>query len=200
VSKYRAFFLVCGLLSVCLIGWEAYSITTHPVFVGNVDPGGFQPRGISNMPDKAMEGAIIEATRVMKSNYHSYHVYRWWSRCADWIGFFLTAAITVIVGSTGRTLQPSATPPAGLPVGTVPVNATDLGRKWVQCIGVMAALASVLIAVSSRVAGASQERLDGAEKLRGAITNSRIAYAGAATAAEAQKIVDDLVAETEKQR
>lgn len=57
-----------------------------------------------------------------------------------------------------------------------------------------------MIAVSSRVATVSQERLDRAEKLRGLISSSRFKYAGVATPEEGQMIVDDLIPEVEKYR
>jgi hypothetical protein len=194
------FFVLGGLLGVCLGGWVVYSFAMHPLSVEIAESSGPEPRGgVPGMPDQEMQAAVAKATNAMKSNYQSSHLYRWRSRCADWVAFFLTATITVIVGATGRNLQAPTPPPSNLPVGAVPPDAADLGRKWVRRIGVMAALASVMITVSSRVTGVSQERLERAEKLRGKITESRVAYAGATTPAEAQKIVDDLVAETVKQ-
>jgi hypothetical protein len=195
-----AFGLLGFVLLAGLVAWVGYTLVTEPLAPRVPEPGG--PRamgGNPGMPDGAMEAALADATRVMKSNYRSSHGYRWWSRCADWLGFLLTATITVIVGSTGQTLQ--GTPPGAPgppPPGAVPAAAADLGRRWVRRIGVMAALASVMIAVSSRVAGVSQERLDRAEKLRGLIASSRVEYAGAGTPAEGQKVIDDIVAETAK--
>ena len=186
----------------CLVVWIGYSLATYPLSPQVPEPGGPKVRGGNPaMPDKAMEAALADATAVMKSNYQSSHSYRWWSRCADWVGFLLTAAITVIVGSTGQVLQGTPPgPPGPLPPGTVPSQAAALGRKWVRYIGVMAALASVMIAVSSRVATVSQERLDRAEKLRGSISSSRSKYAGVATPEEGQIVVDDLIPEVEKYR
>jgi hypothetical protein len=191
-----------GLLGVALlaglVAWVGYTLVTEPLAPQVPEPVGPRPMGVNpGMPDRAMEAALADATRVMKSNYRSSHSYRWWSRCADWLGFLLTAAITVIVGSTGQTLQGTPTgAPGPLPPGTVPAAAADLGRRWVRRIGVMAALASVMIAVSGRVATVSQERLDRAEKLRALIFSSREKYIGAGSPAEGQKVVDDLVADT----
>ena len=197
---------IFGLIGLVLLGglvvWIGYSLATYPLSPQVPEPGGPRVMGVNPaMPDKAMEAALADATAVMKSDYQSSHGYRWWSRCADWVGFLLTAAITVIVGSTGQVLQgtPPA-PPGPLPPGTVPSEAAALGRKWVRWIGVMAALASVVIAVSSRVATVSQERLDRAEKLRELISSSRVNYAGAGTPSEGQNVIANLIAQTEKYR
>jgi hypothetical protein len=199
----RPSFRLLGLVLLAgLVVWVVYALATVPLSPQVPEPGGPRVMGVTpSMPDKAMEAALADATAVMKSDYQSSHGYRWWSRCADWVGFLLTAAITVIVGSTGQVLQgtPPA-PPGPLAPGTVPSEAAALGRKWVRWIGVMAALASVMIGISSRVATVSQERLDRAEKLRELISSSRFKYAGAATPVEGQMVVDDLISEVEKYR
>ena len=199
----RSIFLLIGLVLLGgLVVWIGYSLATYPLSPQVPEPGGPKVMGGNPaMPDKAMEAARADATAVMKSDYQSSHGYRWWSRCADWVGYLLTAAITVIVGSTGQV--PQGTPPAPpgpLPPGTVPSEAAALGRKWVRRIGVMAALSSVMIGISSRVATVSQERLDRAEKLRELISSSNIKYAGAATPVEGQMVVDDLISAVEKYR
>src|SRR5512135_3697596 len=199
----RSFFGLLGLVLLAgLVVWVVYSLATVPLSPQVPEPGGPRVKSLNPaMPDKAMEAALADATAVMKSDYRRSHGYRWWSQCADWVGFLLTAATTVIVGSTGRVLQgtPPA-PPGPLPPGTVPSEAAALGRKWVRWIGVMAALASVMIAVSSRIATVSQERQYRAEKLLKLISSSRVDYAGAGTPAEGQDVIDNLIAETEKYR
>jgi hypothetical protein len=197
------FFGVVGLLLLgVLVLWVCYSLATQPFSAVIPEPGGPRVMGADpTMPNKAWEDALADATAVMKAKYQRSHTYRWCSRFADWIGFLLTAAITVVVGSTGQVLQGAApVPPGPVPPGTVPPAAAALGRRWVHRIGVMAALASVMIGVTSRVAAVSQERLDQAEKVSEAITKSHVDWAGAATPADGQKVVDYLISETAKYR
>jgi hypothetical protein len=133
----------------------------------------------------------------MVAKYRGSHRFRWLGRCADWTAFLLTAAITVIAGATGQLVKAGEDPVAR---GLEAAESGALGakQKWVRWIGVMAALASVMIAVSSRFGAVSQEEMDRGEKLRELITTSRVTYAGAATPAEGQKVVDSLVAGTAK--
>jgi hypothetical protein len=149
-----------------------------------------------SLPNKAMEEAVAKAKQVMQHQYQSSHSYRWWSRTADWMAFFLTAAITVIVGTTGQVLQGSG--PAQPPPALTPEAAAALGRKWMRWIGLMAAVASVMLAVSGRLGAMSQERMDRGEKLREQIVASRVAYSVVANPVEGQKVVDNLEAETAK--
>jgi hypothetical protein len=149
------------------------------------------------MPDKPMEEAVNGAQRRMVAKYRGSHRFRWLGRCADWLAFLLTATITVIVGATGQLVK-AGEDPAARGLEAAESGALGAKQKWVRWIGVMAALAAVMIAVSSRFGAVSQEEMDRGEKLRELITTSRVTYAGAATPAEGQKVVDSLVAGTEQ--
>jgi Na+/proline symporter len=146
-----------------------------------------------------MDTEVTAAIGVMSAHYVSSHKLHWWGRVADWVGFLLTAAITLIVGGTGQVFQGALPGGAGdLPAGAVPAAAASLGRKWMRAIGVMSALASVMIAVSSRVESAAKEQMDDAEKIREVIKTARTGFLGPGTDALRQQVIDNLKAETAK--
>jgi hypothetical protein len=186
------------LLLVALVVWVANTLITKPFSPTIPEPTGPKAMGTDpNLPNEEWADAESKAKATMEHLYRSSHAFGWWSQCADWVSFLLTAAITLIVGATGQLLQ-GAGPAAPLPAGAVPSAAASLGRKWVRRIGVMAALASVMTAVSGRIGTSSQERLTRADKLREVITKAQTDYAVVPNRTQGLAIVNNLNADRVK--
>ena len=88
--------------------------------------------------------------------------YQWLSRVTDWVGFGLTSMITVVAGVLGRSLRPGEDPTAAVKE-VVGADSTQSSRRWVTVVGVIAALASVMIGLSSKLQAESQRAMDQGE-------------------------------------
>ena len=188
-------FLIIGLaLFVSLLIWISYSIAFIPITLQPPEPDGPGVRATeSDMPAKEFEMAISRAKDVVGRQYRISNRYRWGSRTCDWIGFGLTSLITVIVGATGRVLQPGQDPAVAVGAGE-----TKLNRQWMRRVGVIAASASIMIGASSRLQSESQSALESGEKLRATIATARKDFNDASTPVDAQTVIDDLEATTSK--
>jgi hypothetical protein len=159
-------------------------------------PGLARGGEVSGLPSSEMNAALERSKQVMYARYREAHRYAWSSRIVDWIGFGLTSSITLIAGALGRGPRPGEDPAAAareaLEAGST------RGRRWVNTIGGIAALASVMVALSSRLQSESQRAMDHAEKMRALVSTARKDFLNAATPEDALSIVSNLDAETRK--
>jgi hypothetical protein len=107
------------------------------------------------------------------------------------LGFILPALITVIVGATGQILRQGDNAIAAAQ-NAAASGAIKQGSRLIAAVGVMAALSSVMIGVSSRLQAESQRSLEQAEKLRALIASSRREFVDASTPTAWRKVIDDL--------
>jgi len=185
-------------LFIALAIWVVYSLATEPLSALKPEVPGLG-RGLegSGSGAKEMEAAVEHAKQVMYAKYRGAHLYQWSSRVIDWIGFGLTSMITLVAGVLGRSLRPGEDPIAATKE-TVGTDSTQSSRRWVTAVGVLAALASVMIGLSSKLQAESQRVMDQAEKVKAMISASRKDYFSAPTPQAALDVANNLDAETRK--
>ena len=105
------------------------------------------------------------AKQVMSAKYVGAHRYQWSSQLVDWAGFGLTSAITFIAGALGRALRTGEDPASAVREALEAQTATST-RRWANIVGAIAATASIMIGLSSRLQSESQPQLGQAENLR----------------------------------
>jgi hypothetical protein len=185
-------------LLIALAIWIVYSLATEPLSALRPEIPGLG-RGLEGPGSgaKEMEVAVEHAKQVMYAKYRWAHFYQWWSRVVDWIGFGLTSMITLVAGVPGRSLRPGEDP-TSLVKEAVGTDSTQSSRRWVTTVGVIAALASVMIGLSSKLQAESQRAMDQGEKGRALISTSQKDYFSAATPEAALQVANNLDAETRK--
>ena len=185
-------------LFIALATWVVYSLVTQPLSALRPEVPALG-RGLEGPGSgaKEMQSAVDHAKQVMYAKYRSAHVYQWSSRVIDWVGFGLTSMITLVAGVLGRSLRPGEDPTAAVKevVGT---DSTQSSRRWVTAVGGIAALASVMIGLSSKLQAESQRAMDQGEKVRALISTSQKDYFSAATPEAALEVANNLDAETRK--
>jgi hypothetical protein len=187
-----------GILFLALGIWIIATLATEPLVTSLPEVPGLGRGGeVSGLPSGEMEAALERAKQTMYAAFRGAHRSAWTSRLVDWIGFGLTSAITVIAGALGRNPHPGDDP-ADAARQALETNSTRAARRWVNAVGVIAALASVMIGLSSRLQADSQRSLDQAEKLRVVIATARKDFLNAQNSEDAQAIVTNLDAETRK--
>ena len=198
ISGQYALWAVGGLLLAALGAWILITLASAPLVPHLPQiPGLARGGAVSGLPTREMEDALDRAKQAMYARHRGAHAFAWSSRIVDWIGFGLTSAITLIAGALGRVMRPGDDPAAAaheaLASGT-----TSSSRRWVTIVGVIAALASVMIGLSSRLQSESQREMDQAEKLRLLIVTARKDFINASTPEQAETIVSNFEAETRK--
>jgi hypothetical protein len=192
-------FLALGaVMFLGLGGWIVYSIATRPLSALRPEIPGLS-RGLEGPGpgETEMQAAVEHAKQVMYGKYRTAHVYQWFSRMSDWIGFGLTSMITVLAGMLGHSLRPGEDPVDEVKTlaGT---DAKNPSRRWVMTVGIGAALASVMIGVSSKLQAESQKEMDQGEKVRTLVSAARKDFIAAANAEVAIEVANNLDAETRK--
>jgi hypothetical protein len=185
-----------AFLFIALAIWVVYSLATEPLSALRPEIPRLA-RGLEGPGSgaKEMEAAVDHAKQVMYAKYPGAHFHQWSSRVTDWVGFGLTPMITVVAGVLGRSLRPGEDRIAAVKeaVGT---DSTQSSRRWVMTVGIGAALASVMIGLSSKLQAESQRAMDQGEKVRALISTSQKEYFGAATPEAALQVANNLDAET----
>jgi hypothetical protein len=190
-------FLGFALLAVLII-WVTVTLVTQPLSAHLPQVLGLS-RGLGGTEnaDKEMESALERANQVMSAKYVGAHRFQWSSRLVDWVGFGLTSAITLIAGALGRALRAGEDPASAAREALEAQTATS-NRRWANIVGAIAATASIMIGLSSRLQSASQEQLNQAENLRQLITSARKDYLSAPGPEEALTVATNLQAEVMK--
>jgi hypothetical protein len=198
-SRWKLLLVIAGtVLLACLVIWVISSLVWPSPFPEAREPGGPGIRGTRpDMPVQAMEAAMAKAKEAMQGRYRAAHGYHWGNRVCDWIGFGLTSIITIVIGATGRVLRPGEDP---LEVAKQEAASGTLQqeRQRMRVVGVVAALATVMIGVSSRLQSESQRALEQGEKVQEVMATARKDFNDAANPAEAEKVIDNLEAEIAK--
>jgi hypothetical protein len=187
-----------GVLLFGLVAWIIFSIATQPLSALRPEIPGLS-RGLEapGPAEKEMEGAVEHAKQVMYGKYRTAHVYQWLSRISDWIGFGLTSMITVLAGALGHSLRPGEDP-ADTVKTLAGTAAKSPAPRLVTAVGIGAALASVLIGLSSKLQTESQRAMDQGEKVRTLVAAARKDFIAAANTAAAIEVANNLDAETRK--
>ena len=190
-------FLGFALLAILVI-WVTATLVTQPLSARLPQIVGLS-RGLggTEAASKEMDTVLERAKRVMSARYVGSHRYQWLSRLVDWVGFGLTSAITLIAGALGRALRPGEDPASAVREGLEAQTATST-RRWANIVGAIAASASIMIGLSSRLQSESQRQLGQAENLRQVITSARKDYLNAPGPEEALAVATNLDAETMK--
>jgi hypothetical protein len=190
-------FLGFALLAILII-WVTATLVTQPLSVRLPQVLGLS-RGLggTEMAAKEMESALERAKQVMSARYVGAHRYQWSSRLVDWVGFGLTSAITLIAGALGRAVR-TGEDPASAVREALEARTTTSTRRWANIVGAIAATASIMIGLSSRLQSESQRQLGQAENLRQLITTARKDYLSAPGPEEALAVATNLDAETMK--
>jgi hypothetical protein len=190
-------FLGFALLAVLFI-WVTVTLVTQPLSAHLPQVLGLgRGLGGTENADKEMESALERAKQVMSAKYVGAHRYQWSSRLVDWVGFGLTSAITLIAGALGRALRAGEDPASAVREALEAQKATST-RRWANIVGAIAATASIMIGLSSRLQSESQEQLNQAENLRQLITSARKDYLSAPGPEEALMVATNLKAEVMK--
>ena len=190
-------FLGFALLAILII-WVAATLVTQPLSARLPQVLGLgRGLGGSEMAAKEMESALERAKQVMSAKYVGAHRYQWSSQLVDWAGFGLTSAITLIAGALGRALRTGEDPASAVREALEAQTATST-RRWANIVGAIAATASIMIGLSSRLQSESQRQLGQAENLRQLITSARKDYLSAPGPEEALTVATNLDAETRK--
>lgn len=192
-------FSIAGIfLLVVLVGWISYSIAWESRNIQQIEPGGPQIKNAGpEMPVADFEATVKSAKHAMNTQYESANRMRWYSHAVDWLGFAFTSIITILVGMSGRVLSSGQDPSALLKAESVgnEVHTT----KWIlRTVGILAALASVLTGVSSRLQATSQTAQERGDKMHAFIVASRQKFREAVISGvveEARKVIDDLGAD-----
>jgi hypothetical protein len=192
-------FLGFALLAVLTV-WVIATLVTHPLSVHLPQVMGLA-RGIgigdTENAGKEMASALERAKHVMSAKYVGAHRYQWSSQLVDWIGFGLTSAITLIAGALGRALRTGEDPASAVREALDAQTSTST-RRWANIVGAIAATASIMIGLSSRLQSESQRQLGQAENMRQLITTARKDYLNAPGPEEALAVATNLDAETMK--
>jgi hypothetical protein len=171
-------FLGAALLAVLII-WVTAALVTQPFSAHPPQVPGLG-RGLAGTERaaKEMEAALERAKLVMSAKYVGAHRYQWSSRLVDWIGFGLTSAITLIAGALGRAVRAGEDPASAAREALESQTATST-RRWANIVGAIAATASIMIGLSSRLQSEAQRQLGQADNLRQLITAARKDYLNA---------------------
>ncbi len=190
-------FLGFALVAVLII-WVTVTLLTQPLSAHLPQVLGLgRGLGGTGIADKEMESALDQAKQVMSAKYVGAHRYQWSSRLVDWVGFGLTSAITLIAGALGRALRAGEDPVSAAREAIESQTATST-RRWANIVGAIAASASIMIGLSSRLQSESQAQLGKAENLRQLITSARKDYLSAPGPEEALTVATNLKAEVMK--
>ena len=170
-------FLGFALLAILII-WVAATLVTQPLAASAPGAGagqrswwfrdGRQGDGV---------GALTGANRSCPE-YVGAHRYQWSSQLVDWAGFGLTSAITLIAVPWAERCVPARIRPLPSAKGLQAQTATST-RRWANIVGAIAATASIMIGLSSRLQSESQRQLGQAKNLRQLITSARKDYLSA---------------------
>jgi hypothetical protein len=190
-------FLGFALLAV-LIVWVIATLVTQPLSAQRPHMMALS-RGLGDTgsADKEMQSALERAKGVMSARYVGAHRYQWSSRLVDWVGFGLTSAITLIAGALGRALRTGEDPASAVREALEAQTSTST-RRWANIVGAIAAVASIMIGLSSRLQSESQRQLGQADNMRQLITTARKDYLNAPGPEEALAVATNLDAETMK--
>jgi hypothetical protein len=180
--------LLGGGLLALLIGWIVLSVAfwhtsrTHPRIVA----GGAAFEGNLQLPKGAIDHTINAARDHMDRLYDWSERLRVSGEIVDWAGFLCTALITLFAGYFGITI-----PAAG---GTPEVQAIVSGRsaRFAKTVGLLAALAAICTAASSRIKVSSEQDYKRATEMQVTITTVRKNVYDAKDAASAQIALDVL--------
>ena len=153
---WYALLAVGGLLLTALGVWIIVTLVSEPLAPRLPQiPGLGRGVEMKGLPGHEMETALERAKQAMYARYRGAHRYAWASRVVDWIGFGLTSAITLIAGMLGRGPRPGEDPAAAAREA-LEAEPTRASRRWVNTVGVIAAMASVMIGLSSRLQSESR--------------------------------------------
>jgi hypothetical protein len=134
--------------------------------------------------------ALLDKRKASVSNYKGLH------SIADWLGVFLTSAITLIVGLAGRVPSEKGA------IAMAEELARDAGQKQaikgrylkvaVNCLGLLAALASISIVLSNRCEAQMRSNVESAVELNSVLSKARSSWFSAKDADEAQQVLGQL--------
>ena len=180
--------LLGGCLLAALTVWIVLSLSfwhqarPHPRIVA----GGVAFEGNLQLPKETIDQKINAARDRMDMRYDWSERLRLGGEVADWAGFLCTALITLIAGYFGITIPAAGAPPD--------VQAIVRGKSagFAKTVGILAALAAVCTAASSRVKTTSEQDYKRATEMQATITTVRKNVYDAKDAASAQIALDVL--------
>ena len=197
------------ILVVYVIYWAAtWSSPTYDDIRALAIGSGFE--GNPKLPNEEFKKRYDKGEQLLERRVSEATSLRWWNQATDWISFLVTSIIALIAGLTGRPLpveqaeKASAakkTPekpesPAAKPAGGL-IRAS---KSLVGIMGLLAAVASVLTATSSKLASSAELRKGEAIELQTVLSSARRDWLKAQTADEAQLILQKVDEELVKRQ
>jgi hypothetical protein len=182
--QMNGFKVVFFVLAAVLIAWIVYWCVTpalhHPVpqvfELGNGFEGNLQ------LPAERIQAAFSQARGHMLAVNTTGTRFEFAGEIIAWLSFAATAVITLIVGFHGRQPQPAESA----------VNTDGLPARAVRLIGILAAIAAISTAASSKASSEAQTLFKRADEIRELIVQDRGQVLDAKDASSAQAVLDDL--------
>jgi len=180
----NAFKVLSFVLLAILTGWIIYWFATpalhHPVpqvlELGNGFEGNLQ------LPAGTIQAAFTQARDRMLSVNTNGTRFELVGEIIAWLSFAATAIITLVVGFHARQPQSNG----------APVNTDGLPARAVRFIGILAAIAAICTAASSKATAEAQTLFKKADEIRELIVQDRVQVLDAKDAGAAQAVLDDL--------
>lgn len=152
---------------------------------------GFAFSGSTSLPLAEIQGTFTLGRDEMKNaiifgNHLSLSAY-----ILDWISFGFTAAITVIAGYLGTTLPTGRESQQAL----ARLLKSPSAKRYASLIGLLAALASVCNAASSRLEAAAHKKYENSERVKLALASGEKDIKDAASEDAARRVLDELTSQ-----
>jgi hypothetical protein len=138
------------------------------------------------LPEKRTAEVFQAARERVKSDNVTGNRFALVAQVSSWLSFLLTAAITLMAGYYGRTVQAGAAPEAA-------VNALQAqSTRTVRLVGALAALAAIFTGLANRAEAEDSRRYKLGDDLLAAVQQARADIESATTEAAAQKALEEL--------
>jgi hypothetical protein len=172
--------VLMALLVTWIVYWFATPALHHPLpqvlELGNGFEGNLQ------LPAEKIQAAFSQARDRMLAVNTNGTRFELAGEIIAWLSFAATAVITLIVGFHGRQPQPDV----------AVVNTDGLPARAVRLIGLLAAIAAISTAASSKASSEAQTSFKRADEIRAMIVQDRGQVLDAKDADSAQAVLDDL--------
>jgi hypothetical protein len=162
--------------------------------------------GNAQIPVEEFKAKYQHGMDLLNNHKASALTYKTLHNITDWAGFGLTSLITLIVGFSGKVIQNQNDPlPLAADIVREAQEEKKRGRKSkakkkyfrlaINYLGILAALASVSIALSNRFQAQVESNVKNAMELNTMLSKARTAWFNAKTVEDAQQALNELETE-----
>jgi hypothetical protein len=204
--KTFSIFIAIGIsLLLMLLIWIALSLRTRDVvLLPEPLPLGNAFEGNEQIPIEEFKSQYQSGIDQLNSHKASAIRYKKIHNVLDWLGFGLTSVLTLLVGYLGK-VTPNPNDSIALTGEVLKERSAENASKkrkrksksgffklTITYLGVLAALASISIALSNRLQAQVEKNVSGAMELNSALSKARAGWFNAKTPEDAQQVLSQL--------